>query len=135
MGKKSGKKKQPALVKGTLEITRSGIGYVIVEGRENDLLIRPHDFNKAMDGDTVRVKVKDTHRGKHVEGVIEEVLERKQSEFIGDILVSEAFAFFTPDNQKALPDFYVSLKNLNGAKNNDRVVVKFLGWEKGAKKT
>lgn len=134
MGKKSGKKKQPALVKGTLEITRSGIGYVIVEGRENDLLIRPHDFNKAMDGDTVRVKVKDTHRGKHVEGVIEEVLERKQSEFIGDILVSESFAFFTPDNQKALPDFYVSLKNLNGAKNNDRVVIKFLGWEKGAKK-
>ena len=54
MGKKSGKKKQPALVRGTLEITRSGIGYVIVEGRDNDLLIRPQDFNKAMDGDTVR---------------------------------------------------------------------------------
>jgi ribonuclease R len=134
MGKKPGKKKQPALVRGTLEITRSGMGYVIVEGRDNDLLIRPHDFNKAMDGDTVRVKVKDTRSGKHVEGVIEEVLERKHTEFIGNIIVSESFAFFTPDNQKALPDFYVSLKNLNGAKNNDRVVVKFLGWEKGAKK-
>jgi ribonuclease R len=134
MGKKPGKKKQPALVKGTLEITRSGIGYVIVEGRDNDLLIRPQDFNKAMDGDIVRVKVKDTHRGKHVEGVIEEVIERKQTEFIGDIFVSEAFAFFKPDSQKGLPDFYVSLKNLNGAKDKDRVVVKFLDWEKGGKK-
>jgi len=134
MGKKPGKKKQPALVKGTLEITRSGIGYVIVEGRDNDLLIRPQDFNKAMDGDTVRVRVKDTRRGKHVEGVIEEVIERKQTEFIGDIFVSESFAFFTPDSQKGLPDFYVSLKNLNGAKDKDRVVVKFLGWEKGGKK-
>ncbi len=134
MSKKSGKKKQVAPVKGTLEITRSGMGYVIVEGRENDLLIRPQDFNKAMDGDKVRVKVKDTRRGKHVEGVIEEVLERKQTEFIGDINVSESFAFFIPDSQKPLPDFYISLNNLNSAKNNDRVVVKFLNWEKGAKK-
>ena len=134
MSKKSGKKKQLPAVKGTLEITRSGMGYVIVEGRENDLLIRPQDFNKAMDGDTVRVKVKDTRRGKHVEGVIDEVLERKQTEFIGDINVSDSFAFFIPGSQKPLPDFYISLKNLNGAKDKDRVVVKLLNWEKGAKK-
>ncbi len=133
MSKKSGKKKPTPSVKGTLEITRSGIGYVIVEGREKDLLVRPQDFNKAMDGDIVRVKVKDTS-GRRVEGVIEDVLERKQTEFIGNIHVSENFAFFAPDSQKPLPDFYVSLKNLNGAKDNERVVVKFLNWEKGAKK-
>ncbi len=65
MSKKTGKKKPMPPVKGTLEITRSGMGYVIVEGREKDLLVRPQDFNKAMDGDIVRVKVKDTH-GKRV---------------------------------------------------------------------
>ncbi len=134
MSKKTGKKKPATAVKGTLEITRSGMGYVIVEGREKDLLVRPHDFNKALDGDIVRVKVKDSHGGKRVEGVIEEVVERKQTEFIGNIHVSENFAFFTPDSQKPVPDFYISLKNLNGAKDNDRVVVKFLNWEKGAKK-
>src|SRR6185312_15102325 len=133
MSKKTGKKKPAPLVKGKLEITRSGIGYVIVEGREKDLLVRPQDFNKAMDGDIVRVKIKDTH-GKRVEGIIEEVLERKQTEFIGNIQVSENFAFFTPDSQKPLPDFYISIKNLNGAKDKDRVVVRFLNWESGAKK-
>lgn len=133
MSKKTGKKKPIPSVKGKLEITRSGMGYVIVEGREKDLLVRPHDFNKAMDGDTVRVKVKDTN-GKRVEGVIEEVVERKQMEFIGNILISENFAFFTPDSQKPLPDFYINLKNLNGAKDKERVVVKFLKWESGAKK-
>jgi len=133
MSKKTGKKKPVPLVKGKLEITRSGIGYVIVEGREKDLLVRPQDFNKAMDGDIVRVKIKDTH-GKRVEGIIEEVLERKQTEFIGNIQVSENFAFFTPDSQKPLPDFYISIKNLNGAKDKDRVVVRFLNWESGAKK-
>src|SRR6185437_11755971 len=133
MSKKSGKKKVAPLVKGVLEITRSGMGYVIVEGREKDLLVRPHDFNRGMDGDTVRVKIKDTN-GTRVEGVIAEIVERKQTEFIGNIQVNENFAFFSPDSQKPLPDFYVSIKNLNGAKDKDRVVVKFLNWENGAKK-
>lgn len=133
MSKKTGKKKLSPLVKGKLEITRSGMGYVIVEGREKDLLVRPQDFNKAMNGDIVRVKIKDTH-GKRVEGIIEEVVERKQTEFIGDIQVKENFAFFIPDSQKPLPDFYISLKNLNGAKEKDRVVVRFLNWEGGSKK-
>lgn len=133
MSKKTGKKKQVPLVKGKLEITRSGMGYVIVEGREKDLLVRPQDFNKAMDGDIVRVKIKDSH-GKRLEGIIEEVVERKQTEFIGNIKISENFAFFSPDSQKPLPDFYISLKKLNGAKDNDRVVVKFLNWDNGSKK-
>ena len=60
-------------------------------------------------------------------------MERKQTEFIGDIEVNENFAFFKADSQKPMPDFYISIKNLNGAKNNDRVVVKFLNWEKGKK--
>ena len=133
MSKKTGKKKPTPLVKGVLDITRSGMGYVIAEGRDKDVLVRPQDFNKAMDGDTVRVKIKDSN-GKRAEGVIEDVVSRKQTEFIGNIEVHENFAFFKPDSQKPMPDFYVSTRNLNGATNNQRVVVKFLEWEKGEKK-
>ena len=133
MSKKDKKTNQSAVIKGVLDITRSGIGYVIAEGRDNDVLVRPNDFNKAMHGDTVLVKVKESG-GKRSEGVIAEVVERKQTEFIGDIEVSENFAFFKPDSQKPVPDFYISVRNLNGAKNKDRVVVKFLNWEKGEKK-
>jgi ribonuclease R len=133
MSKKTGKNKPVPGVKGTLDITRSGMGYVIAEGRDKDVLVRPQDFNKAMHGDTVMVKIKES-AGRRIEGVIQEVLERKQTEFIGNIEVYENFAFFKPDSQKPMPDFYISIKNLNGAKNNDRVVVKFLDWEKGEKK-
>ncbi len=133
MSKKTGKKKPPPLVKGVLEITRSGIGYVIAEGRDKDVLVRPNDFNKAFDGDTVRVKIKESN-GRRIEGVVQEVIERKQTEFIGQIEVSANFAFFKPDSQKPVPDFYISSRNLNGAISKDRVVVKFLNWEKGEKK-
>ena len=33
-----------------------------------------------------------------------------------------------------MPDFYISTKNLNGAKNNDRVVVRLVKWDKDEKK-
>ncbi|MEO7394311.1 MAG: ribonuclease R [Chitinophagaceae bacterium] len=133
MSKKIGKKKPVPPVKGVLEITRSGIGYLIAEGRDKDVLVRPNDFNRAMDGDTVRVKIKES-KGRRTEGIVEEVIERKQTEFIGGIEVSQNFAFFKPDSQKPTPDFYVSIRNLNGAVDKDRVVVKFLNWENGEKK-
>ena len=135
MSKKKGKdfREKNKLAKGKLDITRSGIGYVIVEGVEKDIFIRPHDFGKAFHGDTVRISIKDSN-GKRSEGKVEEVLERKQIEFIGNIDVKENFAFFTADSQKPIPDFYVSLKNLNGAKDKDRVVVRLLSWEGDAKK-
>lgn len=133
MSKKTGKKKASSLIKGVLEITRSGIGYVIAEGRDKDVLVRPNDFNKAMDGDTVSVRIKESN-GRRIEGAVEDVIERKQIEFIGEIEVSANFAFFKADSQKPVPDFYISTRNLNGAVSKDRVVVKFLNWEKGEKK-
>jgi ribonuclease R len=135
MSKKKGKdfKNKHKLVKGKLDITRSGIGYVIVEGVEKDIFIRPHDFGKAFHGDIVRISIKESS-GKRLEGKVEEVVERKQIEFIGNIEISENFAFFTADSQKPMPDFYVSLKKLNGAKDKDRVVVRLLTWGDEEKK-
>jgi len=46
-----------SLYKGKLEITKSGIGYVIIDDKSADVLVRPGDFNTALNGDTVRVKV------------------------------------------------------------------------------
>lgn len=134
MTKKTGKKKEALSIRGVLDITRSGIGYVIAEGHAKDVLVRPNDFNKAMHGDTVRVKIKDSNGRRRIEGIIEDVIERKQTEFIGELEVKENFAFFKADSQKPVPDFYVSRSNLNGAVDKDRVVVKFLNWEKGEKK-
>lgn len=135
MNKKKEKKSQGRhkLFKGKLDITRSGIGYVVVEGLEKDILVRPQNFNRAFNGDIVNVKIIDP-LGKKIEGKIEEVLSRKQNEFIGDIEVSKNFAFFKADSQKPIPDFYISTKKINGAKDKDRVLVRFLNWEKGEKK-
>ncbi|HRH48324.1 MAG TPA: ribonuclease R [Panacibacter sp.] len=122
-------------LKGTLDITRSGMGYVVVADAAGDVLVRPGDFNNALHGDTVRVKVtKENIATGKKEGRITEVVSRKQTEFIGTIQIATNFAFFIPDSDKPMPDLFIPLESLKGAKNKDKVVVRMVKWEKGDKK-
>ena len=133
---KDGKKSsQTDIVKGKLDISKSGMGYVIVEGNDKDIIVRPNDFNRAFHGDIVRVQVnKGVSKDKRQEGKIIDVAERKQTEFIGNIQMSKNFAFFIPASEKPIPDFYIAADKLNGAKDNERVVAKLVSWDKSEKK-
>ncbi|MBC7851408.1 MAG: ribonuclease R [Chitinophagaceae bacterium] len=132
--KKKNKSTSSGDYKGKLDITRSGMGYVIVENLENDILIRPGDFNTALHGDTVRVAVDgDAKKGRRVQGKVVEVIQRKQSEFIGRIEMGSNFAFFIANSEKPMPDIYMPMENLNGAKDGDRVIAKIKSWEKNKK--
>lgn len=142
MGRKNHQKKKKAkkstadkTIKGRLDITRSGMGFVIVEEYETDILVRPNDFNTAMHGDIVRVKVNEhSKKGKRLQGVISEVVSRKQSDFIGKLEMNKGFAFFVADTDKRMPDIYIPESNFNGAGAQDRVVVRIVEWEKGDKR-
>jgi ribonuclease R len=119
---------------GTLDVTRSGMGFVIVEGRDQDILIRPSDFNTALHGDTVQVRIT-SHPGRsgRVQGEVTEVLQRKQLEFLGHVEISQSFAFFIAEMDKPMPDIYIPLSQLNGAAQNDKVIVRITEWEKNKK--
>jgi ribonuclease R len=119
---------------GVLDITRSGMGYVVVENLDTDILIRPNHFNTAMHGDKVSVKiVGESGKSGRKQGEVIDVITRKQSEFIGHVDVGESFAFFIAETDKAVPDIYVPLEKLNGAVDKDKVVVKITQWEKKKK--
>ncbi len=122
------------LLRGVLDVTRSGVGFVIVEDQEADIMVRPHEFNTALHGDKVSVRItSDPHKSGRMQGVIDEVLERKQSQYLGRIEVSKSFAFFIADSGKSMPDIYIPLNKLNGAADKDRVTVKITHWEKNKK--
>ncbi len=132
-----GKKKssQSEIAKGRLEISRSGMGFVIVENREKDIMVKPNEFGKAFHGDIVKVQIMNPQdRTKRLEGKISSVVERKQVEFIGNIQVKGNMAFFIAGGNSPMPDFHIELGKLNGAKDGDRVVAKFLKWDKSDKK-
>ncbi|MEI2708226.1 MAG: hypothetical protein V9E96_04305 [Chitinophagaceae bacterium] len=82
-------------IKGVLDVTRTGIGYVVIPDGTGDVLVRQNDFNTALHGDTVRVKVlKENLNSGRKEGKITEVISRKQTEFIGHLQAISKLCFF-----------------------------------------
>ena len=139
MKKKKSKSKhqssQAYILKGVLDIARNGLGYVVIADGSGDILVRPGNFYNALHGDTVRVKVfkENIGTGKK-EGKITEVVSRRQTEFIGTIQLSTNYAFFIPDTDKPMPDLYIPLDKINGAKNKERVAARLIKWDKDDKK-
>ncbi len=123
----------PNVLKGTLEITRSGVGYVRVTGMEMDILIRPGDFNTALHGDTVEVGIKQLRAGgRRMQGAIRRVIKRRRTEFIGTLEGSKRSVFLTPEYDKPMPDLLIPMEKINGAGLGDRVLVRLLEWSKEA---
>lgn len=139
MAKKDKKKKQKSgnsteqLLKGKLEITRSGRGFVIVPGLEEDVMIHPGDIKNAMDGDTVRVKLTSGYDAK-LKGKIAEVVQRGRMEFIGTLQMNRGFGFVLGDREKNVPDIYIPQENLNGATDGQKVVARLIRWDKEDKR-
>ncbi len=70
-------------VTGTLDIRRSGVGYLILDNREGkDLFIHPNNFGGAWPGDRVAAVVDTSRRKDSPEGRVVEILERAAAELL-----------------------------------------------------
>jgi ribonuclease R len=115
--------------KGRLEVTRSGMGFVVVDGQDQDIMVKRDRMLNALDGDEVRVEVRGyKDNNKRPEGEIIDVVRRKQSEFSGRVEVHPHFAFLVPDSEKIPVDIYVPLHLLNGAHHGDTAIARIVEW-------
>lgn len=120
------------VVTGRLDIARSGMGFVRVEGWEQDVLVRSDDLLTALNGDEVQVRVAQVSSKGRPEGEIVEVVKRKQTEFSGRLEVSDHFAFLVPD-QAMRVDLFIPLNALKGGKSGDRAIARLLEWNNKSK--
>ncbi|MEM6262756.1 MAG: hypothetical protein AAGI38_09635, partial [Bacteroidota bacterium] len=116
---------------GKIQLTRSGAGFLLVDDDE-DIFISPDRLGKTLDGDTVKVRVLSTRRKKsgRASGEVLEVLERNRIHFVGTIQSEQHIHFLVSDDNRMRMDFYISNRNLNGAKSGDKVVAELLNWER-----
>ena len=119
---------------GTLDISKQGMGFVIVPGMTTDIKIKRENLKDAMHGDTVEVHIfKVNKTSSRPEGVISKVIKRGQSELIGTVQLNMRFAFVVPDNKSFTKDIFIGERNAKGLKNGDRVVVKIVEWSERMK--
>ncbi|MFZ9718997.1 MAG: ribonuclease R, partial [Chitinophagaceae bacterium] len=110
--------------RGTIEVTRSGMGYVTVAAMKRDMMIRPQDLNMALHGDTVEVELlKQTGTGR-TEGRVVRIIERKQIEFIGHLQQHRNQLYFIPSVDRPMPDIRIEPTKVLDAQSGDKVIVR-----------
>ncbi|MDX2246322.1 MAG: ribonuclease R [Bacteroidia bacterium] len=121
----------PESATGTLEVTRSGVGFLLVENGA-DIFINATGMGKAMNGDIVKVRLlKRRKKNGRMEAEVTEVLHRARTEFVGTVEEGLPGRFFLlPDDRRINFDFYIPNDRLNGAKEGQKVWTRLLNWEK-----
>ncbi|MES2619579.1 MAG: ribonuclease R [Bacteroidota bacterium] len=117
---------------GVADVTLSGIAFVSVDEMDKDVFIAKKFTGNAMQGDEVKIRI--TSWGKRPEGQIVEIIKHAQDSFVGRVEVLEKFAFFIADEGKLNTDIFVPLDSLNGAKHQERVIVRVTDWNLDGKK-
>ncbi len=116
-------------VKGTIQLTRRGFGFVTDERTAEEIFIPAQHMNTAFDGDTVEVQLFAVSRGAKKEGQVLNVLQRAHDSFVGTYQHSEYYGFVVPDNPRVYRDFFIQPSNEMNAKSGQKVVVQFLKWD------
>ena len=110
-------------VKGFLDKTKKGSGFLVQENIEKDLFISEKNINKAFDGDLVECEIISNREAK-----ILKIIERKKINFVGSVVLKENKIHVDVSSQKEKVSFIVS--NKEKAKEKEIVVIEFSKWEK-----
>ncbi len=113
---------------GVIDITRSGMAFVVVEGLAQDIRVEPYNRKTALDGDQVKVKIIHGSGGfRRKEGKVISVLKRRNSSFTGGVKKTDAGWIVIPD-QEVLPWIDIPEDKRNNAREGDKVVVTVTDW-------
>jgi ribonuclease R len=128
---KDGERKRGDEVTGKLDVSRSGSGYVMVDGMDHDVFIPAKFLNHALRGDIVNVRILPGRRTKP-EGQVTKIIKRSQESFAGRVEMFDGFALVTADSPSIRAKLWVAQDRWNGAKTGDRIIARILYWnEKG----
>lgn len=122
-------------VVGKLQVTKSGVGFLIREEGE-DIFLNPSNMGKGLDGDIVRVRLRQKVRRRggeartRQEGEVTEVVQRMHTTFVGEVEKGAADTYFLiPDNPRINQDFYILPKFRKGAEHGQKALVELINWE------
>ena len=116
------------ILEGVVDMTSSGALYVVVEGQDKDIYVDEAHAGHALHGDRVKVAIVRKGGTGNPEGEVVEIVERSPTRYVGVVELSDNFAFVRIDNRKMAHDVFVPERNLHGAKQGQKVLVRITGW-------
>lgn len=110
-----------------------GHNFFFPDDGSDPIRVAERNSGHALDGDRVRVQLLATRRGQEPEGEVIEITERSESTFVGVMSINNGLSFLLTDSNKLGNDILIPERNLNGAKDGEKVVVRVLEWPERAK--
>lgn len=114
---------------GVLDVVRSGNGYVTPKETGESIFVAARDMGVALPGDRVVVRLHRPDRGKRdgLQGKVIRVIDRIRRDIVGTLRSTGRFLYVVPIDPSYHKDIYVHEDM--GARIDDRVVVRFTGWQ------
>lgn len=110
---------------------QKGYGFVKLEDGQEIFIPKENRLN-ALNQDTVLVCIEEKN-SPNSEGKIIKILKREIQNVVGTFQNNKSFGFVVPDDKKLGTDIFISKKKFNGAKNNQKVVVKITKYPERGK--
>jgi ribonuclease R len=120
------------LAEGKFERRPNGKNSFIPEDGGNPLFVAERNSLHAMNGDKVKVQILARRKGRTPEAEVIEILERSKNTFVGTLEIGKHHAFLLTDRKILANDIFIPKDKLNGAKNDQKVVVKITEWPEKA---
>lgn len=118
---------------GTFERRSNGKNSFIPEDGGTAIFVAERNSKHAMDGDRVQVQVLARRKGRDPEAEVVEILEHRESTFVGTLQVTRGFAFLVTENKKLANDIFIPRDKLKGGKNGQKAIVRITEWPENAK--
>ena len=120
---------------GTVQMTREGFIFVIVDGEEDDVFVKASKTRHALNGDKVRVAVtreKGKDSDKRREGEVVEIIERSTKPFVGILHTVGAQAWVLMQSRSMPYDIQVDAEEASrlGAQSGMKVAAVVDKWER-----
>lgn len=122
-------------VEGVFERRSNGKNFFVPdgEGESTHIFIAERNSAHAMNGDRVKIQMLAKRKGRDPEGEVLEILERKQTTFVGTLDVQKQFAFLVMDSKILANDIFIPKENLKGGNDGDKALVEIVEWPQKAK--
>lgn len=111
------------LLKGRLSVNKKGFGFVIVDGRDEDIYIDAKNMNGALNNDLVVVEELKGQNGKKTEGRVVKVLKKENNLIVGEYKIIDGNPHFIPDNKKLKMEIILDNKDLDDLVDGHKIQV------------
>lgn len=107
--------------------------FILEDESQSAIYVSDKNSAHALSGDKVKVQMLPQRKDRDPEAEVIDIIERKQTRFVGTLVLKKTFAFLEMDSKVLANDIFIPINKLKGGKTGDKALIEIIEWPKKAK--